>query len=57
MANKKFSQFDLKTTTADVDFVVGYDGTDNVRISPSNLTDFNVTGDVGGESKLATIVA
>ena len=37
MANKKFSEFDLKTSTADVDFVVGYDGTDNVRISPANL--------------------
>lgn len=54
MANKKFSQFDLKTTTADVDFVVGYDGTDNVRISPSNLTDFNITGDVGGSRVIST---
>tara|TARA_Y100001938_G_scaffold149558_1_gene236795 strand:+ start:4719 stop:5480 length:762 start_codon:yes stop_codon:yes gene_type:complete len=54
MANKKFSQFDLKTTTADVDFVVGYDGTDNVRISPSNLTDFNITGDVGGTRVVST---
>tara|TARA_R100000900_G_scaffold58259_1_gene47094 strand:- start:90 stop:1790 length:1701 start_codon:yes stop_codon:yes gene_type:complete len=54
MANKKFSQFDLKTSTANVDFVVGYDGTDNVRISPSNLTDFNITGDVGGTRVLST---
>lgn len=38
MANKKFSDFTQKTSTADVDFVVGYDGSDNVRISPSNLT-------------------
>jgi len=37
MANKKFSEFTLKTSTSDVDFVVGYDGTDNVRISPANL--------------------
>lgn len=37
MANKKFSQFDLKTNSADVQFVVGYNGTDNVRIAPSNL--------------------
>jgi len=37
MANKKFSEFTLKTDPADVDFVVGYDGTDNVRIDPSNL--------------------
>ena len=38
MANKKFSEFDLKTSASDVDFVVGYDGTDNVRITPTNLT-------------------
>jgi hypothetical protein len=37
MANKKFSEFTLKTDPANVDFVVGYDGTDNVRIDPSNL--------------------
>ena len=37
MANKKFSEFTLKTDSANVDFVVGYDGTDNVRIAPSNL--------------------
>ena len=37
MANKKFSEFTLKTDPANVDFLVGYDGTDNVRIDPSNL--------------------
>ena len=37
MANKKFSEFTLKTDPANVDFVVGYDGTDNVRIDPSNI--------------------
>ncbi len=37
MANKKFSEFTLKTDSADVDFLVGYDGTDNVRIDPANL--------------------
>lgn len=37
MANKKFSEFTLKTDSADVDFLVGYDGTDNVRIDPSNI--------------------
>ena len=37
MANKKFSEFTLKTDSANVDFVVGYDGTDNVRIAPDNL--------------------
>lgn len=37
MANKKFSEFTLKTDSANVDFLVGYDGTDNVRIAPSNI--------------------
>ena len=37
MANKKFSDFTSKTSPSDVSFVVGYDGSDNVRISPSNL--------------------
>lgn len=37
MANKKFSEFTLKTDSANVDFLVGYDGTDNVRIDPSNI--------------------
>ena len=37
MANKKFSEFTLKTSTSNVDFLVGYDGTDNVRIAPSNV--------------------
>ncbi|QDP54284.1 MAG: hypothetical protein Unbinned5434contig1000_31 [Prokaryotic dsDNA virus sp.] len=47
MANKKFSDFTLKTDSADVDFVVGYDGTDNVRIAPSDLS-----GGGGGASTL-----
>lgn len=38
MANKKFSEFDLKTSSSDVAFVVGFNGTDNVRIAPSNLS-------------------
>ena len=37
MANKKFSEFTLKTDPANVDFLVGYDGADNVRIDPANL--------------------
>lgn len=37
MANKKFSEFTLKTDPANVDFLVGYEGTDNVRIDPANL--------------------
>jgi len=51
MANKKFSEFTLKTDPANVDFLVGYDGTDNVRIDPANLggggaTDLNGLSDV-----------
>jgi hypothetical protein len=37
MANKKFSEFTTRTDTANVDFLVGYDGTTNVKIAPSNV--------------------
>ena len=37
MANKKFSDFTSKTSPSDVSFVVGYDGSDNVRISIANM--------------------
>jgi len=37
MANIKFSQFSQSTDVANVDFVVGYDGATNVRISPADL--------------------
>tara|TARA_R100001440_G_C2519906_1_gene118748 strand:+ start:567 stop:1538 length:972 start_codon:yes stop_codon:yes gene_type:complete len=50
MANKKFSEFDLKTSASDVDFVVGYDGTDNVRITPTNLTGGGGASDLNGLS-------
>jgi len=51
MANKKFSEFTVKTDPANVDFLVGYDGADNVRIDPANLggggaTDLNGLSDV-----------
>ncbi len=35
MANIKFSAFTQKVTLADVDFLVGYTGADNVRVAPS----------------------
>jgi hypothetical protein len=38
MANKKFSDFQLETDQANVSFLVGYDGGDNVRIAPSSLS-------------------
>jgi hypothetical protein len=37
MANKKFSQFELKTDQADVDFLVGYTGTENVQIATEKV--------------------
>lgn len=37
MANKKFSEFTTRTDTANVDFLVGYDGSTNVKIDPANL--------------------
>ena len=33
MANKKFSEFTAQTDSANVQFVVGYNGSDNVRAS------------------------
>ena len=49
MANLKFSQFQEQTDPANVQFVVGYNGTDNVRIDPANLgggaTDLNGLSD------------
>ena len=71
MANKKFSQFELKTDQADVDFLVGYTGTENVQIasekvglrydltgSVSNVTDYAVSlTDNNGELDKVTLVA
>ena len=37
MANKKFSEFELKTTTSNVSHIVGYNGAENVRITPANF--------------------
>jgi len=37
MANKKFSEFVLKTSTSDVSHIVGYNGAENVQITPANL--------------------
>lgn len=43
----KFSQFVVKTTNTDVDYIVGYKGTENVQITP---TDF--LSEVGGLSSV-----
>ena len=53
MANKKFSEFDLKTSSSDVAFVVGFNGTDNVRITPANLTGGGGASDLNGLSDCA----
>jgi hypothetical protein len=37
MANKKFSQFEIKTDPSQVDFLVGYTGVENVQISTDDL--------------------
>ena len=46
MADIKFSQFTLETDPANVSHVVGYDGADNVRITPQDLmvSPFMLTG-------------
>ena len=71
MANKKFSQFELKTDQADVDFLVGYTGTENIQIASekvglrydlngnvSNITDYAIgLLDNNGELDKVTLVA
>ena len=71
MANKKFSQFELKTDQADVDFLVGYTGTENIQIASekvglrydlngnvSNTTDYAIgLLDNNGELDKVTLVA
>ena len=66
MANIKFSQFTVETAKADVDFLVGYSGPDNVQISPTNLLSdyptftgavgqvafFDSTSSIGGDNDL-----
>ena len=52
MANIKFSQFTVETAKADVDFLVGYSGPDNVQISPTNLLANYPTGS-GGTGRVA----
>ena len=54
MANIKFSAFTQKVVQTNVDFLVGYTGADNVRITPAALGDGiylplgggNMTGDL-----------
>ena len=54
MANKKFSQFELKTNQSDVDFLVGYTGTENVQIASEKVgLRYDLTGAVSGTDDYA----
>lgn len=45
MANKKFSQFDVRTNQSQVDSLVGYEGTDNIQIDPNLVgTKYDLSG-------------
>ena len=44
MANKKFSEFELKTTTSSISHIVGYSGAENVQITPANFVTTGGTG-------------
>ena len=44
MANKKFSEFVLKTSTSDVSHIVGYTASENVQITPANFVTTGGTG-------------
>jgi len=54
MANLKFSQFTEQTDTANVQFLVGYNGSTNVRIAPGNIGG-TVTSVTTGDSNTITI--
>jgi hypothetical protein len=54
MANIKFSQFELKTDQADVDYLVGYTGTENVQIASEKVgLRYDLTGAVSGTDDYA----
>lgn len=54
MANKKFSQFELKTNQSDVDFLVGYTGTENVQIASEKVgLRYDLTGSVSNTTNYA----
>ena len=59
MANKKFSEFVLKTSTSDVSHIVGYNGAENVQITPANFVTGGGTGvflPLAGGTMTGTIV-
>ncbi len=55
MANIKFSAFTQKVAQADVDFLVGYTGADNVRITPAALGD-GIYLPLGGGTMIGNVI-
>lgn len=55
MVNKKFSEFTTKTDDANVDFLVGYQGSTNVKIAPSNVGGGGTTYTAGGDYGLTLV--
>jgi len=54
MANKKFSEFTLKTDQSQVDYIVGYTGVENVQIEPEKVgLRYDLIGGVSGVSDYA----
>ena len=55
MANIKFSAFTQKVVQTNVDFLVGYTGADNVRITPAALGD-GIYLPLGGGTMVGNII-
>ena len=43
----KFSQFVVKTNSSDLSHIVGYNGVDNIQITPTNFLNSALTGTAG----------
>ena len=56
MANLKFSQFTEQANPANVQFLVGYNGTDNVKIAPSNVADLSAYLPLAGGTMTGPLV-
>jgi len=56
MANLKFSQFTEQASPANVQFLVGYNGSDNVRIAPSNVADLSAYLPLAGGTMTGPLV-
>jgi hypothetical protein len=56
MANLKFSQFTEQADPANVQFLVGYNGSDNVRIAPSNVADLSAYLPLAGGTMTGNLV-